>query len=359
MAVEAASASSATQVTGAIRRAAQLTGTSFHYLLATAQVESNFNPKASVSTSSARGLFQFIEQTWLSTIKDAGPALGYGQYADAIVRTPSGRMVVADADLRREILNLRHDAGANAAMAGAFTRSNAAKLNARLGRPPTEGELYMAHFLGPNGAAKLIAAAAADPQAKAADAFPHAARANSAIFFGRKGEARSLAQVADMLAGKYDMARAAASSTLQVASAGPANAVVPAAQAVSAPPEKFGHRVLSLIAAMAGAMPALSADPAAAVSAGSALAAIEPATSTLGYAAEPERASLRTAAIFGPERAEALAPLVRELWGVRGAAAFGAEAPLSAGFTRKANGQGLLDLFRDAPANVRGLFTRT
>src|SRR5689334_19512162 len=70
-------------VTTAIRDAAQATGTSFDYLLATARVESGLDAGAGASTSSARGLFQFIEQTWLSTLKTVGSALGYGQYASA------------------------------------------------------------------------------------------------------------------------------------------------------------------------------------------------------------------------------------------------------------------------------------
>ena len=44
------------------------------------------------ATSSARGLFQFIEQTWLATMKQAGSALGYGRYADAISQTASGQI---------------------------------------------------------------------------------------------------------------------------------------------------------------------------------------------------------------------------------------------------------------------------
>jgi soluble lytic murein transglycosylase-like protein len=59
-------------VTGAIRQAARMTGADFKYLLATAQVESNLNPNAQAATSSARGLFQFTEQTWLTTLKEQG-----------------------------------------------------------------------------------------------------------------------------------------------------------------------------------------------------------------------------------------------------------------------------------------------
>jgi hypothetical protein len=148
------SASSA--VTGAIQQASQATGTSFNYLLATAQVESGLNPQAGASTSSARGLFQFIETTWLATIKQAGAALGFGRYADAITQTASGNYEVRDPTMRSEILKLRNDPSANALMAGAFTQGNASALSERLGRAPIEGELYIAHFLGVGGAARLI-----------------------------------------------------------------------------------------------------------------------------------------------------------------------------------------------------------
>ena len=79
-------------VAGAIRNAASATGTNFEYLLATARVESGFNPNASAKTSSAQGLFQFIDRTWLSTLKQAGPTLGYGKYAAAISQDQNGQL---------------------------------------------------------------------------------------------------------------------------------------------------------------------------------------------------------------------------------------------------------------------------
>src|ERR1700751_65507 len=96
------------KVVGAIRDASRATGTGFEYLLKTAMQESSFNPKAKSSKSSAAGLFQFIDQTWLATVKEAGPSLGYGRYAGAIGRTSSGRYVVANAAARRQIMNLRY-----------------------------------------------------------------------------------------------------------------------------------------------------------------------------------------------------------------------------------------------------------
>ena len=194
MLVDPGNSAAGSTVTGAIRQASQATGTSFNYLLATAQVESGLNPQAGASTSSARGLFQFIEQTWLATMKQSGPALGYGRYAAAITKTASGHYEVTNPALRSEILKLRNDPTANAVMAGAFTKANAAYLTQRLGRPPSEGELYIAHFLGAGGAARLIALAASNPSAKATDFFPTAAHANSSIFYDRTtGAARSVA----------------------------------------------------------------------------------------------------------------------------------------------------------------------
>src|SRR5712692_6673199 len=92
------------RIAGAIKQAANTTGTSFEYMLATAKMESNFNPKASASTSSARGLYQFIDQTWLGTVKEAGAQLGYGKYADAITKSSSGSYSVSDPSARTAIL---------------------------------------------------------------------------------------------------------------------------------------------------------------------------------------------------------------------------------------------------------------
>src|SRR2546425_13357478 len=82
------------KIAGSIKQAASTTGASFEYLLATAKMESNFNPKAAATTSSARGLFQFIDQTWLGTVKEAGAPLGYRQYSDALPQNPSRRLFV-------------------------------------------------------------------------------------------------------------------------------------------------------------------------------------------------------------------------------------------------------------------------
>src|SRR5450432_860534 len=123
---------SRTKIAGAIKQAASTTGASFEYLLATAKMESDFDPKASASTSSARGLYQFIDQTWLGTVKEAGPDLGYGQYADAITKTSSGDYTVSDPAMRQAIMKLRDDPQASSAMAAALTQSNSFQLTAKI-----------------------------------------------------------------------------------------------------------------------------------------------------------------------------------------------------------------------------------
>ena len=152
------------KIAGSIKQAASTTGASFEYLLATAKMESNFNPKAAASTSSARGLFQFIDQTWLGTVKEAGAHLGYGKYADAITKNPSGSYSVSDPDARAAIMKLRDDPDAASSMAAVLTQSNSFKLTGKIGRRPTDAELYMAHFMGVGGAGKLIQNAEDNPK---------------------------------------------------------------------------------------------------------------------------------------------------------------------------------------------------
>jgi hypothetical protein len=203
------------RVTGAIKQAANATGTSFEYLLTTAKMESDFNPTAGASTSSAHGLYQFIDQTWLATVKEAGGEAGYGQYADAITKTSSGDYVVSDPSMRRSIMKLRDDPAASSSMAALLTQSNSFQLTGNIGRRPSDSELYMAHFLGVGGAAKLITASEDSPQASAVKMFPSAAAANRSIFYDRQGAARSVSDVYSVLSSRY--AAAASSSATQTA----------------------------------------------------------------------------------------------------------------------------------------------
>jgi hypothetical protein len=339
MLVEPGNAAAGSTVTGAIRQASAATGTSFSYLLATAQVESGLNPQAGASTSSARGLFQFVEQTWLGTIKQSGAALGYGRYAAAISRTASGHYVVKDPAMRREILKLRNDPTANAVMAGAFTQTNAAYLTQKLGRPPSEGELYIAHFLGAGGAARLIGLAASNPSAKATDFFAGAAAANRSIFFDKQtGAARSAAAVRNVLTARYDVARLE-----------PHNGAVPAAPALAqaanvAAPLSIVPDTAGIANAFAAAVP-LPAE--ASVQMPAQAAVPMPAQVPVQVSAQAPAAPndqmfhglFSDASSSGP-----VGPLVSQLWGAPNAAA----NPSGATPVSDVAGGVLLDLFKDS-----------
>ncbi len=182
-------------VVDAIRFGAERTGTGFDYLLQTAQRESALDPKAKARTSSAAGLFQFVEQTWLGLMKAEGGRLGLERQAAAITTRPDGTHAVADPGARGEILGLRDDPKVAAVMAGVLTQRNRDTLTAELGREPNAGDLYVAHFLGARGAAELIRLAQAQPRRPAAEAFPEAASANRAIFFDGRGNPKGAAEV--------------------------------------------------------------------------------------------------------------------------------------------------------------------
>ncbi|MDR3466464.1 MAG: transglycosylase SLT domain-containing protein [Xanthobacteraceae bacterium] len=324
--------SATTQITGSIKQAAEATGASFEYLLSAAKMESNFNPSAAASTSSAHGLYQFIDQTWLATVKEAGPSLGFGQYADAITKSASGTYSVADPAMRSEILKLRDDPAVSAAMAGVLTQSNGFKLTAEIGRRPTDAELYMAHFMGVGGAAKLITSAAETPQVDAARMFPSAAAANPSIFYDRGGNSRSVSEVYSLISTRYQSAvnsRATQSAlttfgsgdfaTAQPAAATGSTTAVSATTA-AAPPTSANAAFLSgfpqatAFAAANAASAASTADTPSAAPAQAASAPLVLPSAPAQDSAPPATPTFRSLYQAG-DRTEPLSSAVRALWG--------------------------------------------
>lgn len=166
-----------------IARASRETGADFDFMVRTAARESNFDPNARASTSSAAGMYQFLEQTWLAMMQRHGADHGLGREAGLIEQSETGRFTVADPEQRQRILDLRFNPGIAARMAGELAAENASILESRIGRQPTSGELYAAHFLGAGGASELINAASASPSARADQLFPAAASANRNVFY--------------------------------------------------------------------------------------------------------------------------------------------------------------------------------
>jgi hypothetical protein len=101
-------------------------------------VESNGDPNAKNKRSSATGLGQFIDETWLVMIRTHRPDLAMGRSEG-------------------EILELRRDASVARELTTRFTERNAHVLRKR-GLPVTPGNLYLAHFAGAAGAIAILLA---------------------------------------------------------------------------------------------------------------------------------------------------------------------------------------------------------
>ena len=189
-----------------IARSAQRNGVDFKYLMAQAQLESGMRPDAKANSSSATGLYQFVEQTWLGLVKQKGDGYGLGWAQNAISADRNGNFTVRDKALKSSILALRNDPALSANLAGEFARENSSYLESRIGREPESVDLYLAHFLGPAGAGKFLTAYQANPDAAAAPAFASAARSNRSIFYDRSGNARSYRDIRNQFIAKLDNA---------------------------------------------------------------------------------------------------------------------------------------------------------
>ena len=211
-------------------------------------------------------------------------------------------------------MKLRDDPDAASSMAAVLTQSNSFKLTGKIGRRPTDAELYMAHFMGVGGAGKLIQNAEDNPNASAVRMFPNAAAANQSIFYDRSGQARSVSQVYSVLNTRYaSAANSPATRTamaavggdlpgrVTVASAAPATTTIDNAAYLSSFPDS---RAVTPVAATAQTAPAQS---------------------------EPIFRSLFQAG----ERSQPISPAVQELWGRIASATPEVRAP------------GRLDLFSD------------
>lgn len=193
-------------VVSAIKTAAQKTGVNFAYLMEQAAAESSFRADAKAKGSSASGLYQFIERTWMNMVREHGDKYGLGEFAEKI----DARGRVADKGLRREILALRNDPEMAALMAGELAAENKRYLEQYAGKIGKVGatELYFAHFLGAGGAAGFLKAHKNNPMAIAADIAPDAARSNYNVFYNSKtGKPRTVAEVYEFFDKKFSASK--------------------------------------------------------------------------------------------------------------------------------------------------------
>jgi hypothetical protein len=186
-------------------------------------------------------------------------------------------------------------------MAGVLTRSNSFKLTGLIGRRPTDCELYMAHFMGVGGAAKLISNAEDNPQASGARMFPNAAAANRSIFYDKSGHARSVSEVYSVLSSRYAAAANSPATQTAMAAFGDTPATPTAvASAVSAntPIDNAAY---------------LASFPNA-VAAASATTPVTMASADTTGSSSPVDTTFRSLFQFG-ERSQPVSPAVHKLWG--------------------------------------------
>jgi hypothetical protein len=165
----------------AIANATEVVGVDATYMTAVAARESSFDPTVHAEGSSAAGLYQFTEDTWLRTLKAFGMRHGLDELARQITIDEDGDVSVRHG-ARAKLLQLRNDPTLSALMAAELARDNKARLERLLGRDVTPAETYLAHFLGVGQAARIIHAAHSKPHVSGARLLPAAARSNPAVF---------------------------------------------------------------------------------------------------------------------------------------------------------------------------------
>jgi hypothetical protein len=203
-------------VLAALTTAAARTRTEPALLAAMAARESRFDPLARNDQSSARGLMQFTEATWLEAVRDHGAAHGLAGEA-ALLRTDpqTGAISAPNPRVRERILDLRFNPRLSAALAGERTAAARQMLERDFGRRPGTADLYAAHLLGPTGARRFLRALAESPDSPATEAVSEdALRRNRNVFVARDGRPFSLAEVhgafaRDAAAGSAVLANAA------------------------------------------------------------------------------------------------------------------------------------------------------
>ncbi|MDX3807908.1 transglycosylase SLT domain-containing protein [Bosea thiooxidans] len=169
-----------------IVRASKVVGADPTLLMAVADKESSFSTAVKAQTSSATGLYQFIEQTWLGVIYEFGAK--HGLAAEVKLIGKAGRQfVVSDSSQRQRILDMRREPYISALLAAEMLKRDTLRLERALGRHLTGGEIYLIHFLGPDAAQTFIETMEETPGVKAAELLPKPAQANRPIFYADAG----------------------------------------------------------------------------------------------------------------------------------------------------------------------------
>jgi hypothetical protein len=198
-------------VLAAIRLASLRTGVEFSYLMELAAAESSFDPQARAEISTASGLYQFKDESWLDAIWAYGEDYGLGYYAAQVdYRLDDEGLThpfIEDAVVQQRLLDLRFNPRLSALLAAEHVRSSRERLVNTLDRQPDRAELYLTHFFGTSGAISFLKALSESPERIAGEVFPGPARRNRSIFQTRNRTPRTIAEVYRVLARKFNTAR--------------------------------------------------------------------------------------------------------------------------------------------------------
>jgi peptidoglycan hydrolase-like protein with peptidoglycan-binding domain len=189
-------------VLAAIRLGSIRTGVDFTFLMELARVESNFNSTARAQLSSATGLFQFTNKTWLQAMRAFGADYGLQDYATRVKLNGKG-----EHKQRLEVLALRLNPRLSTLLAAENTKRSLRDLSYRTSREPGRTDLYLSHFFGPSGAVTFLNTLDEQPAAIAGEIFPKAAASNRVVFQNQENQPRTVAEVYRWLGSKFNTAR--------------------------------------------------------------------------------------------------------------------------------------------------------
>jgi Transglycosylase SLT domain len=209
-------------VLAGIKNASKSTGVDFGYLMAQAAQESSFQADARATTSSATGLYQFLDSTWLSMMRTHGAKYGFADMADHIQPDGRGGYAVSDAAQKQQILDLRKDPKVSAVIGAEFALSNKEQLESDLGHKVGSTELYLAHFLGAGGASRFLKAIERNAAQPAAELLPQAAQANRNVFYDRDtGRPRTVGDIYQLFSRSIESKQNQLAGAPDVPSSGP------------------------------------------------------------------------------------------------------------------------------------------
>lgn len=181
------------RLSASIYKASAKTGVDFELMVLKARMESDYGRATIAQHTSARGVFQYIEPTWLTLMRRYGDEIGYGHYAKAIKRAKYPGLPYIEGNnpyLKAEILALRHDLDASAMLQAYQVREETDVIKSMKRGRVTATDHYIVHMLGVPLAKEFFKMRAHAPQSSPArsrtPAMREAASLNRAFFYSGK-----------------------------------------------------------------------------------------------------------------------------------------------------------------------------